>query len=403
MKATEPLKRMKVKIIGLLLGVLAFSGWFILPTQAQFGHSSWVSALQWSPDSQFLASGSYDGTVRIWNPRTGMPLAKFDVSPAQIFEVGWSPDGRFLLAWGTNEEILVWDANRQKLVFRCAGRDGKWSPDGKRIFLRSPLRTEPPFFEIVAWDADALASGKALSRTKTLLPGECAEARWSFDGSFLAMTLDDPSEGLKRHVCVLEVGKKPSERFFLKPETVTCGAYGYTNLAWSPTENLLAVAEGDGLVRLWNPLTRTQTVCLKGLIGVPSLSWSRDGFSLASSAQHPDDTLRVWNVSTGRQLACHEWGYWLHGERFFFPDDFIMGQKFAQDGTLLESKKPVKLQEAGTCRESLAASPDGRFFASGDRDSFIRIFDASTGKIVRTIGSPASMIRFQLNGLLIGE
>jgi len=39
------------------------------------GHTDWVYAVALSPDAKKLASGSRDGTVRLWNPTDGKPLA----------------------------------------------------------------------------------------------------------------------------------------------------------------------------------------------------------------------------------------------------------------------------------------------------------------------------------------
>ena len=35
------------------------------------GHTAWVSCVAFSPDGQTLASGSWDRTIRLWNPHTG--------------------------------------------------------------------------------------------------------------------------------------------------------------------------------------------------------------------------------------------------------------------------------------------------------------------------------------------
>ena len=36
------------------------------------GHTNWVTSVVWSPDGERLAStGSFDGTVKIWNLETG--------------------------------------------------------------------------------------------------------------------------------------------------------------------------------------------------------------------------------------------------------------------------------------------------------------------------------------------
>jgi WD40 repeat protein len=72
-------------------------------------HDGWVWDLAWSPDGRRLASASYDGTVKIWAPQSGQLLETLAASELPLFAVAWSRDGRLLAAGGKEGPIWIWD------------------------------------------------------------------------------------------------------------------------------------------------------------------------------------------------------------------------------------------------------------------------------------------------------
>ncbi len=71
------------------------------------GHSDAVLSVAMSPDRFIIASGSRDGTVKLWNLETGECLC----SLAGCNPVAFSPDGQTLVTGGDGGEVLIWGAS----------------------------------------------------------------------------------------------------------------------------------------------------------------------------------------------------------------------------------------------------------------------------------------------------
>src|SRR5207237_18002 len=64
-------------------GALLWSGW----------HTQGTTCLAFSPDGRLLASGGLDATIRLWEASLGTPVEDIP-HPAPVFSASWSPDGR---------------------------------------------------------------------------------------------------------------------------------------------------------------------------------------------------------------------------------------------------------------------------------------------------------------------
>jgi WD40 repeat protein len=74
--------------------------------------------LTFTPDSRVVAAGGFDGTVHLWDVRTGQPFS----APIQAYTTGWTlsvrfdPQGKLLASGGEDGVIKLWDLTTGKQV-----------------------------------------------------------------------------------------------------------------------------------------------------------------------------------------------------------------------------------------------------------------------------------------------
>lgn len=119
------------------------------------GHSDWSRAVQFSPRGDYLATGSNDGTVRIWPltssrlsllPEVVPPVVMVCSEDKSVYSLSWNPAGDMLAAgvdmsravciWRRSEEGNEWLLHRLLTDEQQAEREGtvravQFSPDGR--------------------------------------------------------------------------------------------------------------------------------------------------------------------------------------------------------------------------------------------------------------------------------
>ena len=109
-------------------------------TNLLLGHEETVTAVAYSPDGRLLASGSDDGTLRLWDAKSGAAIgAPLKGHEDWVRSVAFSPDGRLLASGSDDGTVRLWDAKSGAAIGAPLKGHEDWvrsvafSPDGRLL------------------------------------------------------------------------------------------------------------------------------------------------------------------------------------------------------------------------------------------------------------------------------
>jgi len=166
-------------------------------------------------------------------------------------------------------------------------------------------------------------------------------------------------------------------------------------VAFSSDSQLLATSDADGEIRVWQVSTGRQLLsCRESTHWVWSVQFSPDDRFLASSNE--DKTVRLWDVQSGRcvgELQGHTDWVWSAA---FSPDGRTIASG-SEDQTVklwdIASRECLRTLEGhagGVC--TVAFQPQGTLLASGSVDQTVRLWDTVTGECVQVLEGHSSRI-----------
>ena len=108
------------------------------PTRTLLGHTQEVQSVAFSPDGQTLASGSTDGTVKLWNVNTGKAFRTLSDHTDAVWSVAIAPDGKTLASGSWDRTVKLWNLETGKIQRTLRGHSKQvhsiaFSPDGRTI------------------------------------------------------------------------------------------------------------------------------------------------------------------------------------------------------------------------------------------------------------------------------
>jgi WD40 repeat protein/serine/threonine protein kinase len=389
-------------------------------------HDDDVRTLAISPDGKYVVSGSSDKTARVWEAITGKEVARMYHEEA-VERVAFSPDGEYVISSSWQGIERVWEGLTGKLVrtnsenvrwhFHDFSRDGRYEVIAEEFVARvidaasGKEVARMTHDEFVTWaafslDGKVVASG---SYDKTVRVWEVKPRReviqvthdgsaefilFSSDGKYVLSQSRRFSVDRDQTARVWEaVTGKELARMTAREATFAFSPDGKYVAAGSlkGTAHVWEAATGDELARLedgdvieWSfpdgaepssePVPGAQKVRLL------TIAFSQDGKYVASRY---DRTARVWEVTTGQEVAHMTHDYMVTSVAFS-PDGKYVASASHQIILFWEAMtgKEVARMTHDNYVSTLAISPDGKYVVSSSRDKTVRVWEVLTGQEV---------------------
>jgi len=262
-----------------------------VPRRSLTGHSHFVEDVVISSDGQFALSGSWDGTLRLWDLNTGATTRRFIGHTKDVLSVAFSADNRQIVSGSRDKSVKLWNTLGEcKYTIQDEGHT-EWVS-----CVRFSPSTANPLIISAGWDKLVKVWNLSNCKLRTNLVGHTGYINTvtvSPDGSLCA-------SGGKDGTAMLWDLNEGKRLYSLHAGDII------HSLIFSPNRYWLCAATTTG-IKIWDLESKVIVDELNPefppFVGknaqIPhctSLQWSADGNTLFSG--YTDGIIRVWAVGS---------------------------------------------------------------------------------------------------------
>jgi len=360
----------------------------------QTGHAMRVDGLAFSPDGQFVATGSADNSVKLWDAKSYRELRTLAGHLRGVKAVAFSPDGRWLASGSIDGVIKVWEVSGGQEL-RSMSDNGSvtaltFSHDGRMLATGNMERSVRVFDP---GTGNVLRNFASHSDKITCLA-------FSPDNKVLASGSDDKT------IMLWDVTGGRDART-LKGHTDKISA-----MIFSSDNKVLATASLDGTIKLWQQSTGREQRTIDGPGKVLAVAFTPDMTSVLAALAN--NTISRWSVLTGRAgrpSAGINQNDTLEAISIAFSPD---GRRLASStgDKTVQIRDVESGQELGTLAThsygvyATAFSPNGKWLASGGKENTVKLWELATGRELRTLdpnGGFVNVVAFSRDSKLLAS
>ncbi|MEQ8238866.1 MAG: caspase family protein [Cyclobacteriaceae bacterium] len=304
-----------------------------LETVVQRGHYEAVKTVAFTPDGKYLLTGSRDKSIKLWEVNTGRELRSFLGHQSTVNDIAVSSDGKFFISSSADKTAKMWNISTGELLKTFGGHTDYLT--SVALSNNNKLLITAGFdWEAKLWD---VPSGEML---KTFKVNPDKGLGYGISASFSPDDKKVAFGGDNRSVMIYDVASGEQLEEY-KPEKGFCGGCATFITFKNDQEIFSASNKGD---------------------------------------------LKLWSTSGGKTLDT----YYTNPSEFtsldFFEDRLLITTEDSLKIYSAKSKKLLMAKNLELEKEVTDArfSPDGKTIAISCDDTLVRLYDASTGALIRT-------------------